>query len=65
MGDKRFMPEGEKGNVSKELMFTCRICGNEKPLSELVEDKRYFPPIYCCKKCAGWTNSPGREDAKE
>jgi hypothetical protein len=64
MVDKGFIPEGEKGNMSKELMFTCRVCGKKKPISELVEDRRYFPPIYCCKKCAGYP-STRRGNARE
>lgn len=65
MGGKGFIPEGEKGNMNKELMFTCRTCGKKKPISELVKDRRYFPPIYCCKKCAGDTSSTRRDNARE
>jgi len=50
---------------AKELMFTCRVCSKGKPISELVEDRRYFPPIYCCKKCAGYTSPTRRDNAKE
>jgi len=50
---------------AKELMFTCRVCNKGKPISELVEDRRHFPPIYCCKKCAGYTSPTSRDNAKE
>jgi len=34
--------------------FLCRLCGKKKPIDELVVNKRYFPPIPCCEKCAGY-----------
>ena len=31
--------------------FRCKICHNLKPLSDLVEDRAFRPPIYGCKDC--------------
>jgi len=38
----------------RQPKFTCRSCGKKKPVNELVVDKRYSPPIPCCKQCAGY-----------
>lgn len=35
------------------LPFTCRACGEGRPISDLGADRRYFPILYCCKKCRG------------
>lgn len=35
--------------------FVCPVCGEEKPLSDLVKDKRFLPwPRFSCKQCANW-----------
>jgi len=44
----------EATRIQQQARFTCRLCGKSKPISELVMDRRYFPPIPCCKKCAGY-----------
>jgi len=41
-------------NNHHKLTFTCRLCSRKLLLNELVSDDRYFPPVYCCKKCAGY-----------
>jgi len=46
--------QAKRGKEWMEANFTCRLCGETKPVSELVRDRRYFPFIYCCKKCAGY-----------
>jgi len=46
----------------KEIVFTCKHCGETKPLVELVVMRQYFPPISSCKACAKATrNAPGTE----
>lgn len=44
----------EAAKIQQQPRFTCRLCGKRKPISELVIDRRYSPPIPCCKKCAGY-----------
>jgi len=38
----------------EQLGFLCRLCGKRKPIDEFVMNRRYSPPIPCCKKCAGY-----------
>ena len=46
----------------KEIVFTCKHCGETKPLVELVVMRQFFPPISSCKTCAKATrNAPGTE----
>jgi transcription elongation factor Elf1 len=43
-----------------ELVFTCKFCGETKPLIELVVMRQFFPAISSCKACAKATrNAPG------
>lgn len=37
---------------SQEINFTCKFCGEKKPLSELVVMRQYFPPISVCAVCS-------------
>jgi len=34
-----------------EPAFTCRFCGQEKPLGELVLIRHYYPPLAACRDC--------------
>jgi transcription elongation factor Elf1 len=44
----------------KEISFTCKFCGETKPIVELVIMSQFFPPISSCKTCAKATrNAPG------
>jgi transcription elongation factor Elf1 len=44
----------------KEVNFTCKFCGEIKPLVELVVMRQFFPAISSCKACAKATrNAPG------
>lgn len=36
----------------KETTFTCRYCGEEKPLTDMVVLSRFFPPVTVCRGCA-------------
>jgi hypothetical protein len=46
--------------VQKEVIFTCKFCGETKPIVELVIMQQFFPPISACKTCAKATrNAPG------
>lgn len=38
----------------RKIFFKCKICHIKQPLAELVEDRRHFPIITCCKRCAGY-----------
>ncbi len=45
-----------------EIMFKCKICGQSKPLKELVLVKNYFPQLSACKVCAhGLIDHEGHE----
>lgn len=44
----------EATKIQQQSRFTCRLCGKKKPIDELVMNRRYSPPIPCCKKCAGY-----------
>jgi len=54
LGILRNHSEAEKIKRLKQPRFPCRLCGKKKPIDELVKNKKYFPPIPCCKKCAGY-----------
>ncbi len=34
-----------------ELTFTCKICGQRRPISKLREVRRFFPLIIACSEC--------------
>lgn len=36
---------------AKEIIFTCKYCENDKPLSEMVVVTRFSPPLVACKAC--------------
>ena len=40
------------GKAEGVITFVCKICGQINPLSNLTENRRYRPPIICCKECA-------------
>jgi hypothetical protein len=40
-----------KSGETKEITFKCKICGKTKPLSQLRELRRFFPPIVACSDC--------------
>jgi hypothetical protein len=40
-------PEKETG----EIMFTCKFCGNSKPLDEMILETRFFPILVSCREC--------------
>ena len=48
---RRLYREKMKGKANNVIMFTCKICGDVKPLSDLVENRRFRPTIYGCKDC--------------
>jgi len=54
LGILRNHSEAEKIKRLKQPGFPCRLCGKKKPIDELVKNKKYFPPIPCCKKCTGY-----------
>ncbi len=37
---------------NKEILFTCKFCGESKPLSDLVVMRQYYPQLTACKSCA-------------
>jgi len=39
------------GQGISEITFTCRFCGESKPLSELTLQTRFFPVLTACRAC--------------
>jgi transcription elongation factor Elf1 len=35
----------------KEIIFTCKHCEKDKPISEMVVINRFSPPLVTCKSC--------------
>jgi transcription elongation factor Elf1 len=38
--------------VEKPVTFTCRFCGETKPLSDMVIIRRFYPHLSACSNCA-------------
>jgi hypothetical protein len=34
-----------------EILFRCKFCGENKPLSELIMIRNYYPPMGACNAC--------------
>jgi hypothetical protein len=34
-----------------EISFRCRFCAQDKPLSDLVMLRQYYPPLAACHEC--------------
>jgi transcription elongation factor Elf1 len=34
-----------------QITFKCRFCGETKPLGEMVQMTRFFPPVVACADC--------------
>ncbi|MCK4403301.1 MAG: hypothetical protein KAV98_06000 [Dehalococcoidia bacterium] len=54
LGILRNHSEATRIQKLRQPRFLCRLCGKKKPIDELVMNRRYSPPIPCCKKCAGY-----------
>jgi hypothetical protein len=42
---------------TKPIFFTCKFCGETKPLEELTIIRRYYPQLTACSECARNKNS--------
>ncbi len=40
-----------KKSTTKEVVFKCRLCGKQKPISEMKVIKRFRPVIVICQDC--------------
>ncbi len=40
-------PEKETG----EIIFTCKFCGESKPIGEMILQTRFFPVLASCRAC--------------
>ena len=40
-----------KKSAPKEVVFKCRLCGKQKPISEMKAIKRFRPVIIICQGC--------------
>jgi transcription elongation factor Elf1 len=36
----------------KPVFFTCKFCGESKPLNDLIVIRRFFPQLSACSECA-------------
>jgi transcription elongation factor Elf1 len=36
----------------KPIFFTCKFCGESKPLQDLIVIRRFYPQLTACKECA-------------
>ncbi len=36
----------------KPVYFTCKFCGESKPLQDLIVIRRFHPQLSACKECA-------------
>ena len=47
---------------SADFTFTCKFCGETKPLNELILMREYFPPMPACGACAVKNKSRKEEE---
>lgn len=40
-----------KKSAPKDIFFKCRLCGKQKPISEMKVIKRFRPVIIICQEC--------------
>jgi len=40
-----------KKSAPKEVFFKCRLCGKQKPISEMKVIKRFRPVVVICQDC--------------
>jgi hypothetical protein len=40
-----------KKETTAEVMFKCRLCEKEKPISEMKIIARYRPTVVVCREC--------------
>jgi predicted SprT family Zn-dependent metalloprotease len=40
-----------KKDTTAEVMFKCRLCEKEKPISEMKIITRYRPTVVVCREC--------------
>jgi transcription elongation factor Elf1 len=36
----------------KPIFFTCKFCGESKPLQDLIVIRRFYPQLTACSECA-------------
>lgn len=49
----------------KEFTFTCKFCGETKPLSEMILQTRFFPVLTSCRACERTLQSLKMEELPE
>jgi transcription elongation factor Elf1 len=35
----------------EEITFTCKFCGESKPIGEMILQTRFFPVLASCREC--------------
>jgi len=38
-------------NTQREIIFTCKYCGAQKPIEEMEVARRFSPPLVVCRDC--------------
>jgi len=38
-------------STQREIIFTCKYCGEQKPIEEMRVATRFFPPLVVCRDC--------------
>ena len=36
----------------KPIFFTCKFCGESKPLQDMIIIRRFYPQLTACSECA-------------
>ena len=36
---------------SSQITFTCKFCGEKKPIDDMKTVDGYFPPVIACSEC--------------
>jgi hypothetical protein len=50
---------------TKDVMFKCKLCGESKPISELVVLRQYYPVLSSCKECAKGPKKDAAQESQE
>jgi hypothetical protein len=50
---------------SKAIMFTCKLCGESKPLDDLVILRQYYPVLSSCRECSKGPKVEAVQDSQE
>ncbi|MGQ9546043.1 MAG: hypothetical protein ACUVTR_02620 [Dehalococcoidia bacterium] len=61
LGEEQENREEQASQKVPGLTFKCKICGDIKPVSQLRELRRFFPPLVACADCDDKMSASGRK----